>query len=68
MTTGFLTPGHIVLLLIAVLLILGPRRLPQAGHALGQSIREFKEAIAGRDAEGNEQSGLPRRSGTGETD
>lgn len=42
MTTGLLTPSHIAILLIVVLLILGPKRLPQAGRALGQSLREFK--------------------------
>ena len=50
MTTGLLTPTHIALLLIVVLLIFGPKRLPQVGHALGRGIREFKEAISGHDA------------------
>ncbi len=40
MTTGPLTPTHVAILLIVVLLILGPKRLPQAGHALGQGLRE----------------------------
>ncbi len=35
--------------LLLVLLIFGPRRLPQTGRALGRSLREFKEGIAGRD-------------------
>ena len=47
MTTGLLTPTHVAILLIVVLLILGPKRLPQAGRALGQSLREFKHGISG---------------------
>ncbi len=47
MTTGLLTPTHVAILLIVVLLILGPKRLPQAGRALGQSLREFKHGITG---------------------
>lgn len=49
MTTGLLTPTHVAIVLIVVLLILGPKRLPQAGRALGQSLREFKHGIAGCD-------------------
>ena len=52
MTTGLLTPSHIAILLIVVLLILGPKRLPQAGRALGQSLREFKHGITGREEPG----------------
>ena len=40
MTTGLLTPTHVAILLIVALLILGPKRLPQTGRALGQGLRE----------------------------
>lgn len=49
MTTGLLTPTHVAILLIVALLILGPKRLPQTGRALGQGLREFKRGISGRD-------------------
>lgn len=49
MITGLLTPGHIAILLIVALLILGPQRLPQATRALGRSIHEFKQGITGPD-------------------
>lgn len=37
---------HIVILAI-VLLILGPRRLPELGNTLGKAIKNFKDAIGG---------------------
>lgn len=48
MTTGSLTPTHVAILLLFVLLTLGPKRPPQAGRALGQSLRELKSGITGR--------------------
>lgn len=40
-------PLEIVVILAVVLLIFGPKRLPGAGKALGQSMREFKDSISG---------------------
>ncbi len=39
-----LEPWHIVLLLAAVLVLFGPKRLPEIGKNLGESIREFRKA------------------------
>ena len=49
MTTALLSPTHIAIVLIVLPLIVGPKRLPQAGHALGTGVREFKDALPGRD-------------------
>ncbi len=50
MLTGILQPSHLLLVLIAALVILGPKRLPDAGRALGQALKEFKNSIsAGQD-------------------
>jgi len=35
---------EIGIILVIVLIIFGPARLPQMGQALGKSIREFKKA------------------------
>ena len=43
-------PGLIVLILGA-LLILGPKRLPELGEAIGKMIREFKKSVSGIDLE-----------------
>ena len=40
-------PTHLVFLLVIVLLFLGPKRLPGAGRALGQGLREFKTSVTG---------------------
>jgi sec-independent protein translocase protein TatA len=43
-------PGNIgwqglVIILIVLLVIFGPKRLPEMGRSLGKGIREFKESI-----------------------
>jgi sec-independent protein translocase protein TatA len=50
MFTGLLQPTHLIILLAVALIFLGPKRLPDAGRALGQGLREFKHSIGG-DAE-----------------
>jgi sec-independent protein translocase protein TatA len=37
---------HLIVLGI-VLLIFGPRRLPELGHTMGKAIRNFKDALSG---------------------
>lgn len=39
--------GEHLLILGIVLLIFGPRRLPELGNTMGKAIRNFKDAIAG---------------------
>jgi len=36
-----------IVVLVVVLLIFGPKRLPLLGRSLGQGMREFKESITG---------------------
>ena len=39
-----LEPWHIVLVLIVVLVFFGPKRLPEIGKSVGETIREFRKA------------------------
>lgn len=44
--------GHgpeIIILLVIVLLVFGPGKLPEIGSAVGRGIREFRDATSGRD-------------------
>lgn len=41
-------PIELLVVLGIALLIFGPKRLPGAGKALGQGIREFKDSIGGK--------------------
>jgi sec-independent protein translocase protein TatA len=44
---GLFEPTHIIFILIIVLIIFGPGKLPELGKGLGKGIREFKDAIKG---------------------
>lgn len=39
--------GEILIVLVIALIVLGPKRLPDAGRALGKGIREFRDSIGG---------------------
>lgn len=41
---GGLGGWEILLILLAILVIFGPKRLPEMGRSLGKAIREFKSA------------------------
>lgn len=42
-------PTELIILLVIVLLIFGPKRLPGLGRSLGSGMREFKDSITGKD-------------------
>jgi len=42
-------PLEIVIVLVIVLVIFGPKRLPDLGRSLGTSMREFKDSVTGKD-------------------
>ena len=56
-------PMELVIVLVIALVILGPKRLPEAGRAVGKGLREFKESIGGRGSdEDDEPSAIPAAS------
>jgi sec-independent protein translocase protein TatA len=40
-------PLEIAIVLIIVLIIFGPKRLPELGQSMGRGIREFKGSLSG---------------------
>jgi sec-independent protein translocase protein TatA len=42
-------PMELIIVAVIALLVLGPKRLPDAGRSLGRGMREFKNAIGGKD-------------------
>lgn len=40
-------PLEIVVVLVIVLVVFGPKRLPELGRSLGRGMREFKQSISG---------------------
>lgn len=47
---GILEPMHLVVILGIALLVFGPKKLPELGKGLGESIRGFKKAITDESA------------------
>src|SRR3954464_15825705 len=42
-------PMELIIVLVIVLLIFGPKRLPGLGKQIGTGMREFKDSISGKD-------------------
>jgi sec-independent protein translocase protein TatA len=42
-------PMELIIVLLIVLVVFGPKKLPGLGRSLGTSMREFKDSISGKD-------------------
>ena len=40
---------ELLILLLVLLLVFGPKRLPEMGRQLGKGMREFKDSVSGKD-------------------
>lgn len=49
-------PMELVIILVIVLIIFGPKKLPEMGRAIGQSIRELKKATDDKDDKADDDS------------
>ncbi len=47
MFEGILQPTHLILILVIVLVVFGPGKLPEIGGALGKGLSEFKHSVGG---------------------
>ena len=46
MGVGVLQPWHVIVVLVIVLVIFGPGKLPMLGKAVGDTVRDFKKAVS----------------------
>ena len=46
MIRGLLQPAHLLIILVIVLIIFGPGKLPGVGDSIGEAIRGFKKSVA----------------------
>ena len=42
-------PMELVIVLVIALVVLGPKRLPEAGRSLGRGMRNFKSSLTGEE-------------------
>lgn len=50
MFEGIFQPWHLIIIVLIILIVFGPGKLPELGSALGKGIREFKGVVhAGED-------------------
>lgn len=45
-----LSPAHLIILLVIILIVVGPGKLPETGAAIGKALRGFKDAIESGDS------------------
>ena len=53
MFEGLFQPMHLLVIFGIALLVFGPKKLPELGKSLGESIRGFKKAMNEKDPDGN---------------
>ena len=52
-------PMELIIILAIALIVLGPKKLPEAGRSIGKGLREFKDGLSGeRDREEDERPAL----------
>jgi sec-independent protein translocase protein TatA len=49
---------ELIVVLAIALIVLGPKRLPDAGKSVGKGMREFKEALTGGSKDDDDDESL----------
>jgi sec-independent protein translocase protein TatA len=49
-------PMELIIVLVIALIVLGPKKLPEAGRSLGKGIREFKDSLSGEHREDEDET------------
>ena len=67
MLEGLFQPMHLLVIFGIALLVFGPKKLPELGKGIGESIRGFKSAMAMKDEEdSSEKSTVAKDQGQGQ--
>jgi sec-independent protein translocase protein TatA len=56
---GFIGMPEILLLGLVVLLVFGPKRLPEMGRSMGRGFREFKDSVTGDKTDEHDRFAIP---------
>ena len=66
-----LIPGlggtELIIILVIVLILFGPKRLPQLGKSLGKTVKAVREGVEGKDDEDDEAEVAPKPKAKAET-
>ena len=52
---GGIGPLELVIVLVIVLVVFGPKRLPSLGRQLGAGMREFKDSVTGKSRDDDDE-------------
>ncbi len=52
MFSGLFQPMHLIVILVIVMIIFGPGKLPELGSSLGKAIKDFKRSVGSEAEEG----------------
>ncbi len=58
---GILSPTHLIIILVIVLIIFGPSRLPQLGKSLGKTMKAIREGSEGNVEEDDDEPVKPKK-------
>jgi sec-independent protein translocase protein TatA len=56
MFEGLFSPMHLLLILLIVMIIFGPGKLPEIGSSIGRAIKGFKKAMSDQEEKSGEIS------------
>lgn len=65
MFEGLLQPMHLLVIFAIAVLVFGPKKLPELGRGLGESIRGFKDALRGDELA--DRGGAAKEAGTNDS-
>ncbi len=65
MFSGLFQPMHLIVILVIVMIVFGPGKLPELGSSLGKAIKDFKRSVGslqdGHDAEASAKESHDRK-------